>query len=324
MLVALGCLLFYPAISNEKYFLFLLALFVMASGVVILLVAANLYVTQLGSAETSSSRLSMVQGFHSFGTFIAPLFGAVFILSKMKITDLETIKLPYAAIALVMIIFAASIPIMKFPKIEHSLDLGSSWSQTLKNKNLLYGMIGIFAYVGAEVSIGSFLVNYVIEMDSMPATQAANLVAIYWGGAMAGRFLGYFTLKEFEPKKVLLTHALIAFSLILISINSSGIGAIYTMILVCFCNSIMFPCIFTLSIQDLNGSTQKASGLLSTAILGGAIIPLMTGQMADSLGLRAAFLVPSACYLYIALFGLRYRPIERLFSTNSSLKSAIH
>lgn len=306
-MAALGCLLFYPAVEWEKYVLFLIALFVLASGVVMLLVAGNPFVSELGSRETSSSRLSMVQGFNSFGTFIAPFFGSIFILSKMTSGNLDVVKLPYIMIAFVLVLVACLISCIEFPTLEPSHHDRASWSQTFRNKNLIFGMLGIFTYVGAEVSIGSFLVNYVMEMSRMPASEAANLVAIYWGGAMAGRFLGVFTLKEFETRKVLIFHALIAFSLILISINSQGMVAIYSMILVGFCNSIMYPSIFTLSISGLNGSTQKASGILGTAIIGGAIIPLITGQVADSLGLRFAFTIPAFCYLYIIFFGSRYK-----------------
>lgn len=307
ILASLGCLLFYPAVTLEKYYLFLLALFVLASGVVMLLVAGNPYVAELGPRETASSRLSMVQAFNSFGTFIAPFFGAIFILSKMTNADVEAVKLPYLIIAIILMLVAFLVSRLDFPKMDSHKEDHSGWKQTLSNKNLIWGMIGIFTYVGAEVSIGSFLVNYVIEMSQLPAPQAANLVAIYWGGAMAGRFLGIFTLKEFEPRKVLTIHALSAFSLVLISINSEGMTAIYSMILVGFCNSIMFPAIFTLSIKGLNGSTQKASGLLATAITGGAILPVMTGQLADMMGLRMAFALPALCYLYITLFGVVYK-----------------
>lgn len=307
VIAATGCLFFYPAVLLEKYFVFLFALFILASGIVLLLVAANPYVSQLGSASTASSRLSMVQAFNSFGTFIAPFFGAIFILSKMRAADVSAVQLPYLMIAGALLLIALIMSFIDLPTIQFTHEDKAPWKQTLRNKNLVWGMIGIFFYVGAEVSIGSFLVNYVIEMSPRPAEQAANTVALYWGGAMAGRFLGIFTLKEFEPRRVLSFHAIIAFCLILISINARGLMAVYSMILVGFCNSIMFPSIFTLSIQGLNGSTQKASGLLSTSIIGGALIPLLTGAIADSMGLRMAFVLPGLCYLYIAYFGWSYR-----------------
>ncbi len=306
VLMAVGCLLFIPATMMNEYHWFLCALFVVASGIVLLQVAANPFVAQIGAAETASSRLSLVQAFVSLGTFIAPFYGAVMILGNTS-GDISILRLPYILIAGALILIAVLMSQLDFPSPVSSVER-TSWMSLLKNKKVILGMVGIFMYVGAEVSIGSFLVNYVISMSPMKPTEAANLVAIYWGGAMAGRFLGMFTLKEFPPGKVLVAHALIAISLILISINSHGMIAIYTMILVGFCNSIMFPTIFTLSIKGLEGGTQKASGLLSTSILGGSLIPLVTGQLADKWGLRLAMCVPLLCYIYIWLFGLTNRP----------------
>lgn len=303
VIASLGCLLFYPAVMFHRYPLFLLALFVLATGIVMLQVAANPFVSILGPKESASSRLTMAQAFNSFGTFIAPFIGSIFILSKMK--NLQTngeVKYPYVVIALILMVIAFYLSRIKFPKIDIHHESGS-WREVLKTPNVIFGMVGIFAYVGAEVSIGSFLVNYVIMMQKMPETQAANLVAIYWGSSMAGRFLGIFTLKEFIPGKVLNIHALLAIALILVSINSKGDMAIYSIILVGFCNSIMFPTIFTLGLQGMEKSTQKVSGLMGTAILGGAVVPMITGQMADYAGLRMAFAIPTLCYLYIALFG---------------------
>ncbi len=308
VLTAFGCLLFIPATILNEYHWFLCALFVIASGIVLLQVAANPFVAQIGAPESASSRLSLVQAFVSLGTFIAPFFGAVLILGNSS-HEVSTLRLPYMLIAGTLVVIATMMTQLNFPTVGQTTEK-TTWFSVLKNRKVIYGMIGIFAYVGAEVSIGSFLVNYVISMKPMKTTEAANLVAIYWGGAMAGRFLGMFTLKEFSPGKVLVAHALIAISLILISINSHGMIAIYTMILVGFCNSIMFPTIFTLSIKGLDSGTQKASGLLSTSIVGGSLIPLITGQVADNWGLRMAMCVPLFCYVYVWVFGLRNLPKE--------------
>lgn len=304
---ALGCLLFFPAVSFHTYALFLLALFVLASGIVILQVAANPYVSVIGSKETASSRLTMVQAFNSFGTFLAPFFGSYFILRSLSnTTDAGAVRYPYLLIAAVLVVIAFVLSRLELPKIETEHNDRGTWGKVLKDSNLLLGMFGIFAYVGAEVAIGSFLVNYIMELTPMPETEAATLVAIYWGGAMAGRFLGIYTLKEFSPGKVLSVHSMLAIALILISINSRGILSIYSMILVGFCNSIMFPTIFTLGIKSLGpGEEQKGSGLLATAILGGALVPVMTGVMADKMGFRIAFLLPVLCYGYIAFLGLK-------------------
>jgi MFS transporter, FHS family, L-fucose permease len=304
---ALGCLLFFPAVSLHTYALFLLALFVLASGIVLLQVAANPYVSVIGPKESASSRLTMVQAFNSFGTFLAPFFGSYFLLRSLSnSTDAGAVRYPYLIIAAVLVVIAFALSRLELPKIESEENNRGTWGKVLKDSNLLMGMIGIFAYVGAEVAIGSFLVNYVMELTPMPETEAATLVAIYWGGAMAGRFLGIFTLKEFAPGKVLSIHAMLAIALILISINSRGLLSIYSMILVGFCNSIMFPTIFTLGIKSLGaGEEQKGSGLLATAILGGALVPVLTGMLADGMGFRIAFLLPVICYGYIALLGLK-------------------
>lgn len=308
VVTAIGCVLFTPAGEMNAYHWFLGALFIVATGIVLLQVAANPYVSLLGTPETASSRLTLVQAFVSLGTFIAPFFGAVLILGKSS-KDVGNLSLPYLLIAGILLIVAIMMSQLDFPQSDHSGE-GMSWKEVLKDRKMIPGMLGIFAYVGAEVSIGSFLVNYVIHMNPMKPTEAANLVAIYWGSAMAGRFLGTFTLKEFAPGRALVAHALCAISLILISINSHGMIAIYTMILVGFCNSIMFPTIFTLSIKGLRNGTQKASGLLSTSILGGSLVPLLTGQVADKWGLRMAMSIPLLCYLYIWLFGYFSRPKE--------------
>lgn len=306
-LAALGCLLFYPAVLLHTYALFLAALFVLASGIVLLQVAANPCVAIIGPKETASSRLTMAQAFNSLGTFVAPFFGAYFILSGLTNSIYaEGVVYPYFLIAAVLIVIALVLSKINLSGMESAQADESRWQDVLKEKGLLLGVIGIFAYVGAEVAIGSFLVNYVMEISHVSETQAAPLVALYWGGAMVGRFIGIFTLKAFVPAKVLMTHALLAVLLILVSMQTTGTLAIATMALVGLCNSIMFPTIFTLGIKDLkDGQEKKGSGLLATAILGGAIVPLLTGLLADRLGLHHAFILPVICYVYIAWLGLR-------------------
>jgi MFS transporter, FHS family, L-fucose permease len=306
-LAALGCLLFYPAVLLHTYPLFLAALFVLASGIVLLQVAANPCVSVIGPKETASSRLTMAQAFNSLGTFIAPLFGAYFILSALtNSSHAEGVVYPYFFIAAVLILIALVLSRINLTGLESTSTDETGWLQVLKEKGLLLGVIGIFAYVGAEVAIGSFLVNYVMDISQVTETQAAPLVAFYWGGAMVGRFLGIFTLKAFAPARVLMTHALLAVIFILISMQSTGTLAIGSMVLVGLCNSIMFPTIFTLGIKGLQaGQEKKASGLLATAILGGAIVPLLTGLLADRLGLHHAFILPVICYVYIAWLGFK-------------------
>lgn len=304
---ALGCVLFYPAVSLHVYGLFLCALFVLASGVVMLQVAANPYVSVIGSKETASSRLTMVQAFNSFGTFLAPFFGSVLILSNLnKTQDASAVKYPYLLIAGVLIVIAFVLSRLKLPEIKSEETEEGSWSNVIKNKTLQLGAIGIFAYVGAEVAIGTFLVNYIISITPMPETEAAHLVAIYWGGAMVGRFLGIYTLKAFAPGKVLSVHSMLAIAFILISTNTRGMMSVYSLILVGLCNSVMFPTIFTLGIKDLGaGQEHKGSGILATAIIGGAFVPVITGKLIDSNGFGVAFLLPVICYAYIAFLGVK-------------------
>lgn len=306
-LAALGCLLFYPAVLLHTYALFLAALFVLASGIVLLQVAANPCVAIIGPKETASSRLTMAQAFNSLGTFVAPFFGAYFILSGLtNSVYAEGVVYPYFLIAGVLIVIALVLSKINLSGMESAQADESRWQDVLKEKGLLLGVIGIFAYVGAEVAIGSFLVNYVMEISHVNETQAAPLVALYWGGAMVGRFIGIFTLKVFAPAKVLMTHALLSVLLILVSMQTTGTLSIVSMALVGLCNSIMFPTIFTLGIKGLKeGQEKKGSGLLATAILGGAIVPLLTGLLADRLGLHHAFILPVICYVYIAWLGLR-------------------
>jgi MFS transporter, FHS family, L-fucose permease len=310
VLAAFGCLLFYPAVQFNEYGLFLGALFVLASGVVLLQIASNPFVSILGTPETASSRLTMVQAFNSFGTFLAPIFGGHFILNKLNesTSDPTAVKFPYLFLAVILVVLAVLLARQKFPDVasEKSND-EAPWGSAFKDSRLMLGLLGIFAYVGAEVAIGSFLVNYIIEKIPQTEAQASGLVSLYWGGAMVGRFLGIFTLKLFPPGRVLAVHGLLSIGLILVSINSEGAVAVYSMVLVGICNSVMFPTIFTLAISNLKSNLiNKGSGLLGTAIIGGAFIPVLTGKIADVHGLRLAFVVPVVCYAYIAFLGLRF------------------
>lgn len=308
IITAIGCVLFYPAVTFNTYGLFLAALFVLATGVVLLQVASNPFVSVIGPEETASARLTMTQAFNSFGTFVAPFFGSYLILSTLsQSTNSDAVKYPYLFIAAVLVVISIVLGRMNFPEIPKAEGNEGTWGSVLKSKNLIMGMFGIFAYVGAEVAIGSFLVNFIIENVPMTEPEAAHYIAFYWGGAMVGRFLGIYTLKLFSPGKVLAFHSVLSIIFIVASINTTGMLAVYLMIAVGLCNSIMFPTIFTLALRGLSGSAEKASGLLATSILGGAIIPLFTGWMADSSGLRTAFILPAVCYAYIAFYGFKSR-----------------
>ena len=325
--MALGAVLFIPAASVPSYPLFLGALMVLAAGITALQVAANPYVAVLGPAETASSRLNLTQAFNSLGTFVGPFIGGFFILNatpvsmdevhKMSAEALQTfriheassVKLPYLIISLLLLALAVLIGTFKLPPIPGAEKHGStvSWKSLFKYRHLMLGCIGIFVYVGAEVSIGSFLINYFgqPEIANLTPGVAARYVAFYWGGAMVGRFIGSGILQKVKTGTVLGFAAIIATLLVCVSMLTFGHFAMWTIILVGLFNSIMFPSIFTLGIAELGPLTGDGSGLLIMAIVGGAIIPVLQGMLADRLGIHHAFILPILCYLYIVYYAFR-------------------
>lgn len=398
--MGLGAFLFLPAASVPSYPLFLGALIVLAAGITCLQVAANPYVTVLGKPETASSRLNLTQAFNSLGTFLAPFFGGLLILSAAPKTPQEirallpdalqayrlqeaaTVKTPYVGLGIALVLLAVAIGSFKLPKIEHAQHrVGEKVNDSIwKHPNLVFGAIAIFVYVGAEVSIGSFLVNYFHEPEIGGLTEkvAASFVAFYWGGAMLGRFIGSNFLGGAKAKYmsvvtavsialILLSYpiashmppgyqpgvpnltwlawlliagrpllALVAIAsamiaivaalrggrataktglllgicamstgvLVTVSMLSTGHIAMWSIILVGFFNSIMFPSIFTLGVAELGPLTGDGSGIMIMAIVGGAIIPLAQGWIADHIGIHHAFFLPVICYLYILFFAL--------------------
>ncbi len=327
----IGTLTFYPAASMRNYPLFLTAFFILASGITLLQVAANPYVSLLGKPETASSRLNLSQAFNSLGTTIGPFFGSILILSvgiksaeqinrlapkaveAYKIAEASAVQVPYVILAGVLFLLAAIIALFKLPEIhaeaEQSSD-GETSSDSLHKsawgyRHLFLGAIGIFVYVGAEVAIGSFLVNYISEsyIAGFTEAQAGKFVAFYWGGAMVGRFIGSGVLRKIDPGKALGFNAFAAATLILISMFTFGHLAMWTILLVGLFNSIMFPTIFTLGVKGLGKHTKHGSGILIMAIVGGAIIPILQGMIADSIGIHQAFILPLLCYAFIAYYG---------------------
>jgi MFS transporter, FHS family, L-fucose permease len=324
--MGLGAFLFVPAASAPSFGLFLGALIVLAAGITCLQVAANPYVTVLGKAATASSRLNLTQAFNSLGTFLAPFFGSLFILSAdpktieeiralapdalqaYRLHEAATVKSPYVGLGIALVVLAIAIGSFKLPKIEHAQHkVGEKVNDSIwKHKNLIFGAIGIFVYVGAEVSIGSFLVNYFSqpEIGGLTAKIAARYVAFYWGGAMVGRFIGSGLLQKIKTGKLLAICAVCAAALVALSMLTLGQVAMYSIILVGFFNSIMFPSIFTLGVAELGPLTGDGSGVLIMAIVGGALIPVAQGWIADQIGIHHAFFLPVICYLYILFFAL--------------------
>jgi FHS family L-fucose permease-like MFS transporter len=326
LMMGLGAFLFVPAASVPSYPLFLGALIVLAAGITCLQVAANPYVTVLGRPQTASSRLNLTQAFNSLGTFLAPFFGGLLILSAApkameeiramapdalqayRLHEAATVKTPYVGLGIALVLLAIAIGSFKLPKIEHAQHkVGEKVDDSIWNHpNLIFGAISIFVYVGAEVSIGSFLVNYFTQPDIGGLTErvAASFVAFYWLGAMIGRFIGSGLLQKVRTGKLLGICAICAAGLVAISMLTTSHVAMWSIILVGFFNSIMFPSIFTLGVAELGPLTGDGSGVMIMAIVGGAIIPLAQGWIADKIGIHHAFFLPVICYLYILFFAL--------------------
>ena len=329
---ALGCLMFFPAAGERSYTVFLIALFILASGITLLQVAANPYVAILGKPETASSRLTLTQAFNSLGTTIAPIFGSILILSTevksasdfsnpadlaaYRIAEASSVQLPYIGLAAALVVVAVLIAMFKLPKIEASEGKAASEGgsnhdhlhrSAWKYRHLVLGAIGIFVYVGGEVAIGSFLVNYISQpsIGGMSIAEAGRYVSFYWGGAMVGRFVGAVIMRYIKPGRVLTVHALAVIVLVSVAILTTGHVSMWAILSVGLFNSIMFPTIFTLAIDGLGRHTGQGSGILCMAIVGGAIIPVLQGFLADRVGIQTAFLIPILCYAYIAYYGAR-------------------
>jgi FHS family L-fucose permease-like MFS transporter len=330
VIAAAGCALFYPA-ANSGYALFLLGFFVLAAGITILQVAANPYVTVLGDPHTASSRLTLTQAFNSLGTTVAPTLGGILILSGsvLGVTELAqlpaaqqvayraaqaaSVQGPYLALAGALLVLALMFAFARLPKISHADDgalhpeAGAKGS-ALAHPHLLMGAIGIFVYVGGEVSIGSFLINFLGEpgIAALTPAAAAHYVSYYWGGAMVGRFIGFAVMRFVSPGKALAFNAACSIALVMVAIFGHGQLAMWAILAVGLCNSIMFPTIFSMALHQLGKFTGQASGILCMAIVGGALVPFAQGVLADTVGLQASFLVPAACYAFILYFGLRF------------------
>jgi MFS transporter, FHS family, L-fucose permease len=322
-----GALLFIPAASVPSYPLFLGALIVLAAGITALQVSANPYVAVLGPAKTASSRLNLAQAFNSLGTTLAPYLGGLFILSaapksldeirgysapvlqSYRLEQAASVKLPYLILGTIAFALGIAIAAFKLPAVlgvERRVETQAGGRSILQSRHLLLGAVAIFVYVGAEVSIGSFLVNYLSQpnIGNISIRTAAGFVSFYWGGAMVGRFIGSALLQKVRTGSALGVAALVACLLVMTSMLGSGHLAMWTILLVGLFNSIMFPSIFTLGIAELGPLTGEGSGILIMAIVGGAIIPLGMGALADRFGVHHSLFLPAICYLYIVYYGL--------------------
>ena len=285
LIAAAGCAMFYPA-STGSYALFLLSFFILAAGITVLQVAANPYVTELGDPQTASSRLTLTQAFNALGTTVAPALGGMLILSGTVLTVQQFDLLPAA----------------------EQLAYRAKEAASVQGPYLVLGALAIFLYVGGEVSIGSFLINFLGEshIAGLSHADAAYFVSYYWGGAMLGRFVGFAVMRYVSPGKTLAFNAAIVIALILVAVFSSGHTAMWALIAVGLFNSIMFPTIFSMALNKLGAQTGQGSGILCMAIVGGAIVPFIQGFLADHINLQLSFLVPALCYTFILYFGWKY------------------
>ena len=300
---AVGCFLFYPSASVGEYELFLFSFFILASGITILQVAANPYVIAMGPQYTASSRLNLAQALNSMGTTVAPIIGAALILGATT-TDASSVQGPYLIIGVLLVFVAIIFFFIKLPALADMQISGTPIGSVWDHKSLVFGVLAIFLYVGGEVSIGSFLVSYFSEnsIAGLSSAEAGAMVAYYWGAAMIGRFVGAAMMRVVSDTKYLAVNAVIAIVMIIVSINTTGDVAMWSIVSVGFFNSIMFPTIFALAIRGLGPLTTKGSGLICQAIVGGALIPVIQGIAADNIGIQMSFLVPMICYIYICWY----------------------
>ena len=323
LVASAGCVAFYPAAAAASYPLFLGALFVLASGITLLQVAANPYVTILGPARTASSRLTLTQAFNSAGTTVGPYLGAMLILAAPvsgpgavstvagatgPSAEAALVQTPYLGLAAVLFAIAVLFAVLRLPAVGAG-DSGAAASPTaplLSHRHLLLGVVAIFVYVGGEVAIGSLLVNFMMDpsIGGLAQQAAGQHLSYYWGGAMVGRFVGALAMIYVRPGLVLAFNATAAVVLLAIALVSAGHTAMWSVLAIGLCNSIMFPTIFALALVGLGRHTGEGSGLLCMAIVGGAIVPVIQGYFADHLGILSSFFVPALCYVYIVFYGL--------------------
>jgi len=317
-LAAIGCLLFYPAASSHSYATFLGALFILASGITLLQVAGNPYVTLLAKPGKESATLTVVQAFNSVGTTVAPTVGSFLIMTDAtenisKVEQISSVQIPYLGLAGLLVMLAAFVKMLRLPdarKIaaEESEQNHDGKHSVWQYRHLVFGAAGIFCYVGAEVSIGSLMVNVLGFLKGLDHKPAAQLLSFYWGGAMVGRFLGSAIMTKIAPNRYLAFNATAAVALLGVAMlagKASADVAMWALLAIGFFNSIMFPTIFSLATKGLGRFTSSASGVLCTAIVGGAVVPVVQGWAADTYGLMISFVVSAICYVYIVFFAIK-------------------
>lgn len=322
-----GCLLFIPAAKFVSFPLFLTAVFIVGAGVTGLQTSANPYIVILGPESSAPIRLTLSQAFNSIGALLAPLVGGALILSAVpnsqsKAALASTVRMPYLVIAAALLLLGIAVAFSNLPHIESSEGSSSTkGAGTVLNRSIwsfrhtVLGAVGIFVYVGVEVGLASIAVNYFKSQGMSSLKTASYLVSLYWAGAMVGRLLGSWILTKIQSGKLLGIFAFSGAVLLGISALTSGQVAIWTLVICGFCNSIQFPNIFALGIVGLGPLTSRGSGLIMTAIVGGAVIPYFLGVLADYIGIQGSFILPICCYLYIGWYGLwGSKPLRRVLT----------
>ena len=327
VMMAAGCLLFVPAAASGVFAMFLGALFVLAAGITIVQVVANPLISMLGKPGTAHSRLTFAQAFNSLGTTIFPYVGSALILGSLaqvdvtqltgtaldeyRVTEAQVIVRTYLGLAAALLVVAAVVWWRRNRLVETQVTDTTVHHpfSLLRQPRFGYGAACIFLYVGAEVAIGSIIVNYLMQTDVLGLGQeaAGKHVPLYWGGALIGRFIGSYFLRVFSPGKVLACVTTAAIALLFISATSAGAMSGWSLLAIGLFNSIMFPTIFSLACEGLGRRAAEGSGIICVAIVGGAIVPLITGHAADLVGLKLALAVPAICYAGILGFGVYAR-----------------
>jgi FHS family L-fucose permease-like MFS transporter len=324
IVMAVGAVLMVPASMIPSYWFVVVALFIIASGITLLQVAANPYVAVIGPPETASSRLNLVQAFNSMGTTLAPLFGGYLILGRSisgtakpgtvltpaeRLADAQSVQLPYLICAGVLVLLAIAIALFKLPEMSGETRRVSREERhrhsLWRHRNLVFGVPAIFIYLIAEIGVANLFINFISRPDigNLTHEQASNYLFVLWGGMMVGRFVGSWLMQRVRAETVLAWFSVGAFVVMLLTVYTSGAVAMWALIAVGLFHSIMFPTIFTLGIRGLGPLTEEGSGLLIMAIAGGALV-VVQGWLADRYGLQASFLLTVACELYTLFYAL--------------------
>ncbi|MEA5428574.1 L-fucose:H+ symporter permease [Arcicella lustrica] len=324
LLFAIGAFLFIPAANTRVFGLFLTALFVIASGLTFLETAANPYMTVLGEPEGAAQRLNLAQSFNGLAATIAPLLGGLFILSGNTLTSAETasmtteqmsafldgeaatVKLPYLIIGIIVLLVAVLLYKSKLPEITeagHDIELPTGSQSIMRHKHLIWGIAAQFFYVGAQVCVSSFFIRYLGKTAGIDEKTAANYLSAALLCFMVGRFIGTFLMKYISPNILLAIYALANIVLLTVVVIYGGMISVYGLIGVEFFMSIMFPTIFSLSIQSLGKETKIGSSLVIMSIVGGAIFPLIMGRISDLMSIQVAYSVPLLCFFVVFYFG---------------------